>query len=218
MNRIALFTPALLISAGLFSGHFSGLAAEETVTPKTGAAEPAVMAESESVPEAKQSKPWLGIVPSMNADGVFVDMVQPGTTAEALGLQAQDRIVSLHGQDVKIIEDLSRILQKLSVGSTVQIEYERAGKRIKTTAALQAKPQTENDHAKALEIHGPVGVAVARIERELQAVREALSRAGMNSPKQDLASAMASLSQTLDVLPGRLETAAESFQSGLSGW
>ena len=101
----------------------------------------------------------------------------------------------------------------MSVGDTLQITYDRAGAQVSTSHALLAKPESENDHQKTLAVHGPVGVAVDRIERELKAVREALSKAGMNSPKQDLAAAMANLSTTLDVLPGRLETAAKHFKT-----
>ena len=183
-------------------------------TEATAGAASAEVPKEDSVPPAKKDgKPWLGIVPMENSDGVFVDMVQPDTTAEKMGLKRGDKLVKLGGEKVNATGDLTKVLSGMGIGDSLQVTFARNGAEVTTSHALLAKPESLNNHQKSLEIHGPVGVAVDRIERELKAVREALSKAGMNNPKQDLAQAMSSLSTTLDVLPGRLERAAKQFKT-----
>jgi membrane-associated protease RseP (regulator of RpoE activity) len=219
-GKAKLLAPTLLLGLlafgpGKASANEEPELSQEPVVSEVAAeaAEPApITAPEKAAPAPAAPKPWLGIVPRENADGVFVDLVQPDTTAEKLGLERNDRLLKLAGKPVRSVRDLSRTLSKMKVGDTLQVTFSRKGAEVNTSHALLPKPESANDHDKSLAIQGPVGVAVDRIERELKLVREALANAGINNPKQDLATAMADLSVTLDALPGRLETAADHFK------
>jgi len=62
--------------------------------------------------------------------GVYVSGVTRGGNAEKAGIQRGDRIVNFDGAAVKTASEIERVLQKHSVGDSVKVTVERAGKPI----------------------------------------------------------------------------------------
>lgn len=85
-------------------------------------------------------------------NGVLIDSVAPNSAAASAGLRGTTRsadgaavlgdiITALDGQEIDGGDDLTKILDRKSVGDTVQIEIVRDGRRQTVTARLTAAPQ-----------------------------------------------------------------------------
>lgn len=70
--------------------------------------------------------------------GLYITDVVRGGAAEAAGLQAYDRIVSVDGTEITSYADLSAVLNNKNVGDTVTIMVERNGENIMADVTLQA--------------------------------------------------------------------------------
>ena len=95
----------------------AALSGGQTARPKLGAA----------VADAVKMAPkyGLGIY-----EGAYVGRVNPGSTAEAGGIQAGDVIITLAGQQVKGADDISSIVGGLSAGKRAPAQVWRDGRQI----------------------------------------------------------------------------------------
>ena len=63
-----------------------------------------------------------------NQNGVYISDVSHGSGAEAAGLKAKDRIVSINGQRVEIMDDLEAQLEITRPGDAIDVVVLRAGR------------------------------------------------------------------------------------------
>ena len=74
----------------------------------------------------------IGLIPSYaEENGIVLEGVAPGSPAEQAGLKAGDRIVSVMGQQVKNIEELTSLYEKMEPGKPVEFTIVREGKELK---------------------------------------------------------------------------------------
>lgn len=91
--------------------------------------------------------PFLGVTPGENTDvkGASIGSIIDGSTAQSIGLEVNDVIVSLNGTAIEHFDHLKEIITSMEVGSEITIEVNRAG-RIKTLkGTLGGKPCSSNE-------------------------------------------------------------------------
>jgi thiol-disulfide isomerase/thioredoxin len=92
------------------------------------------------------ARPWLGV--AMEADeaaaGVRVGHVVRGSPADKAGIHQGDRLLRLGTDRIVQGHDVVRAVGMLSVGSTVDIAYERAGKEQTAHVILAAMPSQDD--------------------------------------------------------------------------
>ena len=71
-------------------------------------------------------------------DGVVVSEVIPGGSAEEAGIQANDVITAIDGQEVSGYADLSKILDSKSIGEKVVVSISRDDQKLEIPVILQA--------------------------------------------------------------------------------
>jgi aminopeptidase N len=125
MARVAAFTARL---ARELRGEPSHLA----YTPATAPPPP--------LPGEKPvQRAWLGVVPDFTAPdsgGVTLAGVSEGSPAEAVGLTAGDVVISLAGEPVGDLQDLTRLLREHEAGEAVELEVRRDGRRFRYLIVL----------------------------------------------------------------------------------
>ncbi len=75
--------------------------------------------------------------------GVLVRDVMPGSCSEKAGIRVQDIIVSLNGQQIKNLNDLSRALNKCKAGEEVEVIVYRGGGETTVSVVLDERPREE---------------------------------------------------------------------------
>ena len=63
-----------------------------------------------------------------SSTGVFITSVERGSNAAEAGFSAGDRVISVDGQTVSSVSDLTAIISSHSVGDTLSFELERSGR------------------------------------------------------------------------------------------
>lgn len=81
-------------------------------------------------------EPRLGVRVLTDEWGVLVQSVDPGTAAEAAGVQAGDYIVAVEGEPVSTTQDLFRVRRRLHVGDEVELTLLRRDETRKVTLVL----------------------------------------------------------------------------------
>ena len=84
-----------------------------------------------------QPEPRLGIMVVTDEWGLLVHSVEPGTAAEAAGIQAGDYIVSAQGEAIRTTQDLFRIRRRLYVGDEVAMTLRRQEETLEVVLALE---------------------------------------------------------------------------------
>ncbi len=88
-----------------------------------------------------QAKPWMGIVIETKLnDGVQIKDTVPETPAAKAGLKAEDVVKKIDGVVMTDAKQLISYIQAKGVGNEVVIDINRAGKDMKITLKLEAKP------------------------------------------------------------------------------
>jgi serine protease DegQ len=72
--------------------------------------------------------------------GALVTQVEPGSTAEQIGLQAGDVIIALNGQNIRSGTDLRNRIGLMRIGTEIRIGYVRDGARRTGEAAIGPRP------------------------------------------------------------------------------
>lgn len=90
-------------------------------------------------------KPFLGINSrSDNSEeelGVKVNVVN-NSTAESIGLENGDKILSINGHKMVDWDDITTVLGAMQVGETIKVEYERSGKKMNGSAPIKSHSDT----------------------------------------------------------------------------
>jgi S1-C subfamily serine protease len=73
-------------------------------------------------------------------DGALVSEVEPGSAAEAAGLQPRDLIVAVGGEPVSNSADVRAAVAAADPGDPVEVRYVRDGREQTTTATLGSRP------------------------------------------------------------------------------
>ncbi len=71
--------------------------------------------------------------------GVYVQEVVPGSAADKAGIQTGDRLVSMDGEEIGTLSELSGQLRTKEVGQDVQVEVVRGSEKLTLTVSLQEK-------------------------------------------------------------------------------
>jgi hypothetical protein len=92
-------------------------------------------------------------------EGVEIASIQPGSAAQAAGLQVGDRIVRIAGRAVDSFEDVSEVVAEREPGDTVTIVVVRGEERVRVRATLGEPPGGEEGEemeevAEAEEVEG----------------------------------------------------------------
>ena len=77
-----------------------------------------------------------------NESGVVILKTFPNTAASEMGLQENDRILSINGKKTETIASLTEIIQKYKVGDPVVVKYERNGVSQIATSILSAPTES----------------------------------------------------------------------------
>ena len=110
-----------------------------------------VCAQGNPEPGGLARKGWLGamIAPPASAgiegDGVLVQNVLPGGSAEGAGLKAGDIVTACGSEPVAKPSDLLGRLAKLSAGETMPLKLQRDGAEREVTLKLGAKPMETSE-------------------------------------------------------------------------
>lgn len=160
----------------------SVFAAEPAVSP-----EPAVDAGATNIPPLRLG---FAVAEETGLDGsvVVVRTVEAASTAAALGLHANDRLLMLAGQPVNSLASVAKITRTLQVGAGVSATVERAGEQLtlNTTAIETPRPaqlaQRTRDlgaavNALATEVHTSRDLRLEEILIVLKQVQEELPKA-----------------------------------------
>jgi serine protease Do len=87
-----------------------------------------------------QARPMQPGQPNVDADGVVVDDVVPGSPAAAANLRKGDVIRKFNGHDVKTFPELRSFVSQVELNKAVEVEVIRDGKPLKVTAAIKEQP------------------------------------------------------------------------------
>src|ERR1700731_1384961 len=87
--------------------------------------------------QARQAQPGQS---NVDAGGVIVDDVVPGSPAAQAQLQKGDVIQKFDGHDVKSFPELRSLVSQVELNKNVELEVLRDGKPIKVTAAIKEQP------------------------------------------------------------------------------
>ena len=69
-------------------------------------------------------------------EGAFIALVDPGSGADQVGLEAGDVVVAIDGEPVADAEDLSRLIRQHDVGDEITIDYRRGDEELSGTGVL----------------------------------------------------------------------------------
>lgn len=95
-----------------------------------------------STDDKHSEKPQLGVLLKKNDSKVFIRKIFPNTTAAEIGLQENDKIVSVDGKIIEDIASFVEIIQNHKIGDFIVINYERDG--VSKTAASTLRTTTKN--------------------------------------------------------------------------
>jgi serine protease Do len=87
--------------------------------------------------QARQAQPGQS---NVDAGGVIVDDVVPGSPAAQAQLQKGDVIQKFDGHDVKSFPELRSLVSQVELNKNVELEVLRNGKSMKVTAAIKEQP------------------------------------------------------------------------------
>jgi membrane-associated protease RseP (regulator of RpoE activity) len=140
--------------------------------------------------------------------GLLVQVVLPGSSASALGLQPGDRIVRINGQPVTSSQRMRDIIDGMSNGQPVTVSFVRNNAERTATAPIQALPV--NDPRAELSQLREATKRMENLRNQNNALRAALPA---TDPQQvPLSVAMQNLADSLNALPERIDGTAREFK------
>jgi hypothetical protein len=143
------------------------------------------------------------------AEGVTVLRVRPGSAADEMGIEPNDRITQVNGQPVQSEQQFIGQIRNMQPGEEVQLTIMRGGQEQTPSGQLQARQQS-------LMLGGPSGRDIAQSGYQEERPSETRStRSGQISSQrlEELERQVAQLRQQLDDLRSALRDLRE--QSGL---
>lgn len=106
----------------------------------------------ELIQQGKVKRPWLGVqiqpvtqdiasyLGYEGSEGAVVYGVVSGGSAQKAGIKQGDIVLSIDGNKIASPDDLIKTMQKKKVGSQVEVEVLREGKRIKISVQVAERP------------------------------------------------------------------------------
>ncbi len=76
--------------------------------------------------------------------GALIESVEPGSAAEAAGIEAGDLVVAIDGSAIEGIEDLAGQVRSRHAGDTVEVTVVRDGEEQTVTVTLGERPVETN--------------------------------------------------------------------------
>lgn len=119
----------------------------KTVSTSSSSREKRESRESAREPEPRRVKvavPFFGVRPEPVQGGVRVAGIGSNTPARKAGLQLDDILTNFNGtalSEVKSVDEFARLVQSLSPGSKVMVEFYRKGERMAAEVTIEAKRQ-----------------------------------------------------------------------------
>jgi hypothetical protein len=98
----------------------------------------------------------VNVVSTDDGQGVTVTQTRPGTPADQMGLQPNDRITSLNGQPVESVGQFISDIRSMNPGEQIQLSIDRGG----NTQNIGGRLEALRDRLASRE--GPVGNAIGR--------------------------------------------------------
>jgi membrane-associated protease RseP (regulator of RpoE activity) len=131
MKRPFALLAGLAIAGMLGVGLWFGVSrvAAQAPTPTPGSQAP-----------AQSARGWLGVILREINGQVIISQVLPGSPAAQAGAQANDRLVSINGQNVTTIQQVQNILNPLGPGTTVQLVVNRNNQNQTISVTLGTVP------------------------------------------------------------------------------
>ncbi len=74
-------------------------------------------------------------------EGIYVESVDEGSSAEKAGLQVSDIITKIEGQEVKSVSELNKIKYTYNIGETVVLTVYRNGQEVEVSVVLSEQPE-----------------------------------------------------------------------------
>ncbi|MBL4820025.1 MAG: Do family serine endopeptidase [Gammaproteobacteria bacterium] len=118
----------------------------------------------------------FALAESFNLDrprGAFVDVVSPGSPAEAAGIQIEDIILEFNDRGIEDSADLPFYVGQNRPGSKADVLVYRNGERLNLTVTLGSSPLNVAQEA-APEVvvvkHNPLGLRISELSREARQV------------------------------------------------
>ena len=106
-------------------------------------------------------RPYIGIsasaVDSATAqrynlpEGIYVESVEEGSSAEKAGLQVSDIITKIEGQEIKSVNELNKIKYTYNIGDTVTLTVYRNAKEIEVPVTLSEQPETTSEETTPIQ-------------------------------------------------------------------
>lgn len=101
--------------------------------------------------ESREGIAFLGVTVGRNeGDGVIIEYVLEGTSAEEMGLQVGDKLISINGKEVNAYSSLSKTIKGYLPGDKVTIEYSREG-IVKEAIVALSDYENYNDNVRWIE-------------------------------------------------------------------
>ena len=85
-----------------------------------------------------------------NAEGIYIQSILPESSAEEIGLQAEDVILMINDFDVASLEDLKTSLQPLREGDNIKMGIWRSGSKKLLKGTLKGKPKESSPHGEII--------------------------------------------------------------------
>ena len=95
-------------------------------------------------------------------EGVLIEAVFPGTTADTGGIQAGDILLALNGRKIGIIPDLIKAIAGMTVGQKFEVTLLRSGRRVALPLILKERPRDRGKNFGVLYHHVVNGAARIR--------------------------------------------------------
>ena len=86
-------------------------------------------------------KPWIGVKLYFYKDNVVISNVEDQSPAKKSGIIIGDKIIAINNEDVKNVNDVSRIKFKYSIGEEIILRIIRDNKKIEKKLVLGDMPK-----------------------------------------------------------------------------
>ena len=97
-----------------------------------------------------------------SGEGILIEAVFPGTTADTGGIQAGDILLALNGRKIGIIPDLIKAIAGMTVGQKFEVTLLRSGRRVALPLILKERPRDRGKNFGVLYHHVVSGAARIR--------------------------------------------------------
>jgi serine protease Do len=95
-----------------------------------------------AAPAPSPTSGYLGVSLDVDAPGVKINQVLPGTGAEKAGLKVNDQILAVNSEAVETAEAFMALLQRMKPGDTITLKIVRSDKEMELKATLGKRPNS----------------------------------------------------------------------------